>query len=103
MKCNFEHKRNINSEKEELSLELMNKFWKEKGRGGEGLVIIKKSNICPTLVFAMASNLHDQNMTKPQNCTSVGWVFDFVNNLRSQFLKAIDEWTDDFHERTVAA
>jgi hypothetical protein len=81
----------------------MNKFWKEKGRGGEGLVIIKKSNICPTLVFAMASNLHDQNMTKPQNCTSVGWVFDFVNNLRSQFLKAIDEWTDDFHERTVAA
>jgi len=36
MKCNFEHKRNINSKKEELFLELMNKFWKEKGRGGGG-------------------------------------------------------------------
>jgi hypothetical protein len=34
MKCNFEHKRNMNLEKEELSLELMNKFRKEKRRGG---------------------------------------------------------------------
>jgi len=58
----------------------------------EGRVIIKKSNICPTLVFAMVSNLHDQNMKKPQNRTNVGgWVFAFVNNLRFQFLKAMDE------------
>jgi hypothetical protein len=31
-------------------------------------------------------------MKKPQNRTNVGgWVFDFVNNLRFQFLKAMDE------------